>query len=305
MAWTSTGNERISLILVLFANPCVLQKNIIFKYMRKGNTCCFLVQFLFNLKWEVISNIYLNNTLFPKILFIHNVCIWCPHCPSIPPLSSSMVQKIALWRLHSLYEHAHLMCSNFHIAECLVRILVYLTVCCVLAFYNFTTKDHKLSSSIHLLAQFWWLSRASAWDHSRWDQGRLSPGIPGQEWNPVPCGHGTQGPLSSLAVGQVLLLDPQGHLHLRGLLTLQQSTVQQNLFMLQLHLSFLPPTKESSLLLRAFVRSGVPGDISNRTAGSGGYISSQSQVWRLEVMDSLVRGSFRILSTNVFPSFHH
>lgn len=33
-------------------------------------------------------------------------------------------------------------------------ILVYLTVCCVLAFYNFTTKDHKLSSSIHLLAQF-------------------------------------------------------------------------------------------------------------------------------------------------------
>ena len=100
-------------------------------------------------------------------------------------------------------------------------------------------------------------------------------------------------------------LDPQGHLHLRGLLTLQQSTVQQNLFMLQLHLSFLPPTKESSLLLRAFVRSGVPGDISNRTTGGGGYISSQSQVWRLEVMDSLVRGSFRILSTNVFPSFHH
>lgn len=120
-----------------------------------------------------------------------------------------MVQKIALWRLHLLYEHAHLMCSNFPIAECLVRILVYLTVCCVLAFYDFTTKDHKLSSSIHLLAQFWWLSRASAWDHSRWDQGRLSPGIPGQEWNPVPCGHGTQGPLSSLAVGQVLLRSPR------------------------------------------------------------------------------------------------
>lgn len=199
--------------------------------------------------------------------------------PKHSPLSSSMVQKIALWRLHLLYEHAHLMCSNFPIAECLVCILEYLTFCCVLVFYDFTTNDHKFSSSIHLLAQFWWLSWASAWDHSRWDQGRLSPGIPGQEQNPVPCGHGTQGPLSSLAVGQVLLLDPQGHMHL--------------------------PTKESSLLLRAFMRSGVPGDISNRTAGGGGYISSQSQVWRLEGMKSLVGGSFRILSTNVFPSFHH
>lgn len=199
--------------------------------------------------------------------------------PKHSPLSSSMVQKIALWRLHLLYEHAHLMCSNFPIAECLVCILEYLTFCCVLVFYDFTTNDHKFSSSIHLLAQFWWLSWASAWDHSRWDQGRLSPGIPGQEQNPVPCGHGTQGPLSSLAVGQVLLLDPQGHMHL--------------------------PTKESSLLLRAFMRSGVPGDISNRTAGGRGYISSQSQVWRLEGMKSLVGGSFRILSTNVFPSFHH
>lgn len=225
--------------------------------------------------------------------------------PKHSPLSSSMVQKIALWRLHLLYEHAHLMCSNFPIADCLVRILVYLTFCCFLVFYDFTTNDHKLSSSIQLLAQFWWLSWASAWDHSRWDQGRLSPGVPERERNPVPCGHETQGPLSSLAVGQVLLLDPEGHLHLRGLLTLQQSTAQQNLFMLQLHLSFLPPTKESSLLLRTFVRSGVTGDISNRTAGGGGYISSQSQVWRLEGMDSLVGGSFRILSTKVFPSFHH
>ena len=199
--------------------------------------------------------------------------------PKHSPFSSSMVQKIALWRLNLLYEHAHLMCSNFPIAECLVCILVYLTFCCVLVFYDFTTNEHKLSSSIHLLAQFWWLSWASAWDHSRWDQSRLSPGIPGQEQSPVPCGHGTQGPLSSLAVGQVLLLDPQGHVHL--------------------------PTKESSLLLRAFMRSGVPGDISNRTAGGGGYISSQSQVWRLEGMESLVGGSFRILSTNVFPSFHH
>lgn len=160
---------------------------------------------------------------------------------------------------------------------CLVCILVYLTFCCVLVFYDFTTNDHKLSSSIHLLAQFWWLS---------WDQGRLSPGVPGREQNPAPRGHETQSPLSLLAVGQVLLLDPEGHLHLRGLLTLQQSTVQQNLFMLQLLLSFLPPTKESSLLLRTFVRSGVPDDISNRTAGGGGYISSQSQVWRLEGMDS-------------------
>ena len=90
--------------------------------------------------------------------------------PKHSPLSSSMVQKIALWRLHLLYEHAHLMCSNFPIADCLVRISVYLTFCCVLVFYDFTTNDHKLSSSIHLLAQFWWLSWASAWDHSRWER---------------------------------------------------------------------------------------------------------------------------------------
>ena len=40
VTWTSTGRKRISLILVLFANPYVLQKTIL-KYMSKGNTCCF------------------------------------------------------------------------------------------------------------------------------------------------------------------------------------------------------------------------------------------------------------------------
>lgn len=215
----------------------------------KERKCLLLPAAVSNLKWEDISNLYLNNTFFPKRSYLGTKCV--VHTACAAPLSLSVVQKTAVWRLRLLYGHARLTCSNLPIAGCLVCVLVYFSFCCVLVFYCCMTSDHKRSGSKQSTssAWLWWLSWASAWDLSRWDQGRLSPGAPGREWkNPVPCGRRTQGPFSLLVVGWVLLSDPKGRPHLHGLLRLQLSTVQRNLFTFQIPLPFFSVTGQRNFL---------------------------------------------------------
>lgn len=76
--------------------------------------------------------------------------------------------------------------------------------------------------------------------------------------------------------------------------------------MLQTPLSSSSATsqRDSCPLLRGFVWSGVPGNITNCMTWGGSAISSHSQVWRLGDMESS-GSSFRIPSTSVFPIFHH